>query len=110
MMAPSRSRRLRPSSASRWSSHTTYSSAVRLASVAARHTPFNWSPSHTEKTVLVLLALMASSMLSPSADRRKDVAGADAAPRGTVLEQQRAVLVEAGESSARLRTLKPHAD
>src|SRR5579862_2415209 len=61
----------------RWSSQTTYSSAVRLKSVELRHAPSSVSPFHTAKTVLVLLALMASSIGPHSAriliDRRRRI-------------------------------------
>src|SRR5689334_22548740 len=128
----------RPSMPRRWSSHTTYSSAVRRGSVAARHTPRSVAPSHAAKTVLVLLALIASSMGDPqrrpsrprdaiigaSAPRARDpswpstrrraaggedVAGRDAAQRPGALEQQHAVLVEIGEAAEDLAVAKPHA-
>src|SRR3954454_18065499 len=51
-----------PSSASRWSSQTTYSSAVRLPSVAVRQLPFSAAPSHIANEVFVLFELIASSI------------------------------------------------
>src|SRR3546814_18785829 len=70
MMAPVMSAGFRPCSAMSWVSQTAYSSAVRLASLEARHLARNVSPSKMAKTTLVLPESIATSLpllyLSPS--------------------------------------------
>src|SRR3546814_12240226 len=62
MMAPVMSAGFRPCSAMSWVSQTAYSSAVRLASLEARHLARNVSPSKMAKTTLVLPESIATSM------------------------------------------------
>src|SRR5580658_415272 len=69
---------VRPFMASSCTSHTAYSSAVRVESVAARNCRIHEVPSWTAKRVLVLPCSMASSIASLS---EEDVAGGDP-PKG----------------------------
>src|SRR6185437_8937280 len=65
-----------------------------------------------EKIVLVLLALMASSMMPSltSPRRGEHIPGGDAAPPRPVLEQQGAFPIEPGEATGRLTRLEPDPD
>src|SRR3990167_5259926 len=62
MMQPVRAANSSPFMTINWFSQTAYSSAVRLASVAARHWAIQSEPSWTANSVLVLPCSMASSM------------------------------------------------
>src|SRR4029077_714245 len=76
------------------SSQTTYSSAVRLPSVAVRQLPLRSAPSQIANTALVLFALMASSIAASSARRRKNFTRGDAAAAVIALKHQRTVMIE----------------
>src|SRR4051794_14254661 len=105
-----------PSSASRWSSQTTYSSAVRLPSVAVRQLPFSTAPSHTANEVFVLLELIASSigplLSAPFASNgsRENLAGGDPAVSLGRVDHQTAALVEIEKPAEQRRPLQPNPD
>src|SRR5580704_4155986 len=100
-----------PSIAMSWSSQTACSSAVRMADVCARHSPTMRSPSTTPNLMLVLLALMASSILgSPLGRAAQQFTRHDLARAGRRLQQQRALAVEAGEPAAHQLRAQPDVD
>src|SRR3546814_7494118 len=121
MMAPVMSAGFRPCSAMSWVSQTAYSSAVRLASLEARHLARNVSPSKMAKTTLVLPESIATSMpllsLSPSSRplsalaRQVDLAGGHAA-RAAVrqLQQQGTGGIEIGEDARQSLARQAHLD